>query len=89
MLNEGGKDKIGEDGEKIESAVKEMVGWIDSNPNADVEEYKTKKQEIAELCTPIISKLYQKNQAAPPPPPEATAPSTPTGESGPTIEELD
>ena len=90
VLTEEGKDKLGVDAEKIENSVKEMVGWIDSNPNADVEEYKTKKREIEELCTPIISKMYQQTQAGP----GASAPSsTPsmadTSGSGPKIEELD
>jgi len=91
MLNEEGKDKIGEDVEKIENTIKEIVGWIDSNPNADAEEYKTKKRDLEELCTPIISNLYQNKQAAgpPTPPPEATAHSNQPGESGPKIEELD
>ena len=64
VLTEEGKDKLGVDAEKIENSVKEMAGWIDSNPNADVEEYKTKKREIEELCTPIISKMYQQNVPA-------------------------
>jgi len=60
MLNGEGKDKLGADAEKIENVVKEITEWIDNNPNAGVEEYKTKKQEIEELCTPIISNLYQR-----------------------------
>ena len=92
MLTEEGKDKLGVDAEKIENGVKEMAGWIDSNPNADVEEYKTKKREIEELCTPIISKLYQQTQADPgaSAPGPAPTPSMPdTSGSGPKIEELD
>ena len=92
MLTEEGKDKLGVDAEKIENGVKEMAGWIDSNPNADVEEYKTKKREIEELCTPIISKMYQKTQAGPgeSAPGPAPTPSMPdTSGSGPKIEELD
>ena len=90
MLTEEGKDKLGVDAEKIENGVKEMAGWIDSNPNADVEEYKTKKREIEELCTPIISKMYQQTQADPgaSAPGPAPTPSMPDG-SGPKIEELD
>ena len=91
MLTEEGKDKLGVDAEKIENSVKEMAGWIDSNPNADVEEYKTKKREIEELCTPIISKMYQQTQADPGA--SAPSPSPPampnTSGSGPKIEELD
>jgi len=87
VLTEEGKDKLGVDAEKIENSVKEMVGWIDSNPNADVEEYKTKKREIEELCTPIISKLYQQQ-------PQAQAQAQPemptvTPDDGPKIEEVD
>ncbi len=87
MLNKEGKDKLGDEVEKIETALKETTEWIDSNPNAEVEEYKTKKQEIENICTPIISKLYQQQ-----PQPEAQpemAPPTATPDAGPKIEELD
>ncbi len=90
MLNEEGKNKLGAEAEKIENSIKEMVGWIDSNPNADVEEYKTKKREIEELCRPIISKLYQQKQAEPEASSPSPTPSMPdTSDSGPQIEELD
>ncbi len=90
MLTEEGKTKLGGDADTIENSVKDTEKWIASNPNADVEDYKTKKKEIEEWCTPLISKLYQKTPDGPPtPPPEATAPSTPPGGSGPKIEELD
>ncbi len=90
MLNEERKNKLGAEAEKIENSIKEMVGWIDSNPNADVEEYKTKKREIEELCRPIISKLYQQKQAEPEASSPSPTPSMPdTADSGPQIEELD
>ena len=89
MLNKEGKDKLGDEVEKIETALKETTEWIDSNPNAEVEEYKTKKQEIENICTPIISKLYQQ-QAQPEAQPETPTPTpTATPDDGPKIEELD
>jgi len=83
MLNKEGKDKLGDEVEKIETALKETTEWIDSNPNAEVEEYKTKKQQIENICTPIISKLYQTQPEAQPETP------TPTPDDDPKIEELD
>ena len=85
MLNEGGKDKLGDDAETLETALNEASTWVDANPNADVEEYKTKKGEIEGVCAPIISKLYQAGPGMP-----AGEPAEPaTSEKGPTIEELD
>ena len=83
MLNKEGKDKLGDEVEKIETVLKETTEWIDSNPNAEVEEYKTKKQEIENICTPIISKLYQQQAQ-----PETATPLATPGD-GPTIEEVD
>ena len=37
MLNEGGKDKLGDDVETIETALNETSKWIDTNPNAEIE----------------------------------------------------
>jgi len=82
MLNEGGKAKLGTDVETIETALNETSKWIDANPNAEIEEYKTKKGEIEGVCAPIISKLYQA-EAVPAP---ASASET---AAGPKIEELD
>merc|ERR1712203_594085 len=42
----------------VMDAVKEGQSWMDSNPEADVDEIKQKEQEIKDICTPIMSKYY-------------------------------
>merc|ERR1712176_419654 len=42
----------------VMDAVKEGQSWIDSNPEADVEEIKQKEQEIKDICAPTMSKYY-------------------------------
>ena len=76
MFNEGGKVKLGDDAENVETVLNETSKWIDANPNAEIEEYKTKKRDIEGVCAPIISKLYQNPEPSHQP-------------DGPKIEELD
>ncbi|CAL1273526.1 unnamed protein product [Larinioides sclopetarius] len=68
----GDKEKMGgklsdADKEKIEEALEEKIKWMESNPDADVEEFKTQKKEVEEIVTPIVSKLYGDGGAPPPP----------------------
>jgi len=44
---------------KIESAVKEAIDWLGEHEQADKEEFEKKREELEEICRPIISKLYQ------------------------------
>lgn len=65
------KEKLGakladEDKEKIEEAIDEKIKWLEDNPEADAEEYKTQKKELEEIVQPIIAKLYQ-GAGGPPP----------------------
>ncbi|XP_052790013.1 endoplasmic reticulum chaperone BiP-like [Mya arenaria] len=65
------KEKLGaklsdEDKETIETALDEKIKWLESNPEADTEEYKEQKKELDETVQPIISKLYQGAGGAPP-----------------------
>lgn len=58
------KDKLAtkiseEDKKKIEEIVEEKIKWLDSNPDASVEEMKKQKKELEEIVQPIVSKLYQ------------------------------
>ena len=55
------------DKETIETAVKEGIEWLDSNPEAEADEYKEQKKAIEEAVNPIISKLYGSEGGAPPP----------------------
>ncbi|OWF52590.1 78 kDa glucose-regulated protein-like [Mizuhopecten yessoensis] len=68
----GDKEKLGgklsdEDKTTIEEAVEEKIKWLDSNAEAEAEEFKAQKKELEEVVTPIMSKLYQGADGAPPP----------------------
>ena len=54
-----------DDKEQITAAVDEAIEWLDSNPDAETDEYRAKKKEVEEVANPIISKLYE--QAGQPP----------------------
>ncbi|EFJ49128.1 luminal binding protein Bip1 [Volvox carteri f. nagariensis] len=54
------KDKIDEDDkEKVLSAVKEALEWLDENSDADPEDYKEKLKEVEDVCNPIIAQIYK------------------------------
>merc|ERR1712083_847481 len=47
-----------EDKKKVQDAVKSTIDWVDANPNAEREEFESKKKEIEDLWRPIITKAY-------------------------------
>ena len=52
--------KISADDKKsIEKAVDDAMEWLDSNQLAEVDELEDKQKEIEQICSPIISKMYQ------------------------------
>merc|ERR1719229_1522856 len=54
MDDEKFKDLIGEeDRKKVQDAVKETIDWVDANPNAEREEFESKKKEIEDLWRPF------------------------------------
>jgi heat shock protein 5 len=56
------KDKISDDDkETIETAVNEVIEWLEDNPDAEKEDYDEKLQEIEAVCNPIVSEIYQAN----------------------------
>lgn len=71
----GDKEKLGgklsEDEKKtVEDAVNEKISWLDSNQDAESEEYASQKKALEEIVNPIVSKLYQQEGGAggaPPP----------------------
>ena len=65
------------DKEMIKGVVDSLTQWLETNPNASIEEYTQKKQELETKVAPIMRKLYE----------GASASSNPT--SGPTVEEVD
>jgi len=65
------KEKLGaklsdEDKEKIEAVIDEKVKWLESNAEADSEDFKQQKKEAEDIVQPIIAKLYQGAGGAPP-----------------------
>lgn len=74
-LQIGDKEKLGgklsdDDKTTIESAVDEVISWMDSNRDASSEELKERKKDLEGKVQPIISKLY----AGQPPPPGGEQP---------------
>jgi len=72
------KEKLGaklsaEEKETIENAVGEKIKWLESNANAEVEDFKAQKKEVEEIVNPIITKFYQ-NAGGPTPGGEAPTP---------------
>ena len=68
----GDKEKLGgklsdDDKSTIETAVDEKIKWLDSNPDASVDEMKEQKKALEEIVNPIISKIYQGAGGTPPP----------------------
>lgn len=64
------KDKLADklesdEKEKIETAVKEALEWLDDNQSAEKEEYEEKLKEVEAVCNPIITAVYQRSGGAP------------------------
>ncbi|CCD11770.1 unnamed protein product [Trypanosoma congolense IL3000] len=58
------KDKLGgklsaDDKAAVEAAVKEAIRFLDENPNAEKEEYKTALDTMQSVTNPIVQKAYQ------------------------------
>lgn len=59
-----GEKMDAEDKEQVSDALKDGQSWLDSNPEADAEEIKEKRQEVEGVCAPIISKYYNEARGA-------------------------
>ena len=62
----GDKDKLADkidsdDKEKVESALKEALEWLDDNQNAEKEDFDEKLKEVEEVCNPVIKQVYEKS----------------------------
>lgn len=51
----------------MEEAIEEKIKWLESNQDADTQDYKKQKKELEDIVQPIIAKLYQGAGGAPPP----------------------
>jgi len=47
-----------EDKDTIKEACEEATGWVSENPDAELEDYKEKLQELNEIIQPIVQDLY-------------------------------
>jgi len=57
------KDKFSEsERQSLEGACDSALKWIESNSEADVEDFNRKQKEIEDLFNPIISRVYQQGQ---------------------------
>ncbi|KAH7863618.1 hypothetical protein Vadar_019941 [Vaccinium darrowii] len=64
------KDKLADklesdEKDKIETAVKEALEWLDDNQSAEKEDYDEKLKEVEAVCNPIITAVYQRSGGAP------------------------
>ncbi len=64
------KDKLADklesdEKEKIDTAVKEALEWLDDNQSAEKEDYDEKLKEVEAVCNPIITAVYQRSGGAP------------------------
>jgi len=54
------KDKFTEeDKTKIEAKVDECVKFVESNPNAEAEEFVTRQKQLEDLFNPIMTEIYK------------------------------
>ena len=60
-------DKLStEEKETIQSSIKEHQEWLNSNPEAEKEDYETHLKDLQKTCDPIVAKIY-KQQGGPAP----------------------
>merc|ERR1711957_139288 len=54
------KEKIDEaDATTIRDKFDEIIKWLETNDNAEAEEFEEKKKEMEAITNPIMTKLYQ------------------------------
>jgi len=60
------KDKIpSEDKDKLNTAVQDVISWLESHQDESKETYEGKMKEVEGICNPIITKMYQAAGGAP------------------------
>ncbi|KAK3418591.1 hypothetical protein EUGRSUZ_H04513 [Eucalyptus grandis] len=66
----GDKDKLADkidadDKEKIDSALREALEWLDENQDtAEKEDFDEKLKEVEAVCTPVIKQVYEKSDGS-------------------------
>jgi len=43
---------------KVEKMIQNITDWLESNPNAELEEFEAKKKELEQVWKPIITNIY-------------------------------
>lgn len=87
------KSKISDgDRKTIADKCNEVIHWLDSNQQAEKDEYEHKQKDLESVCNPIITKMYQATGGAGGMPggfPRGGAGAGAAPAGGPTIEEVD
>ena len=74
------KEKLGEDDRKtIEDKVNETISWLETNSNAEMNEFDDKRKDLEDVCGPIMNSMNTNGDGAVPVAPD----------NGPTVEEVD
>jgi len=47
----------------LESAINEMISWLDANQTATTEEFEGRQKELEAVASPIMMKIYQQGGA--------------------------
>jgi L1 cell adhesion molecule like protein len=96
MSEEKVADKLdASDKEALNKKIDESIKWLESNGNAEVEEFEAKQKELEGVAMPIMTKLYQSGGAPGGMPdmgggmPGGGPPPSGGGAGGPHIEEVD
>lgn len=53
-----------DDKETITEALEETQGWLDSNPEADAEDYEEQLKDLQAICDPIVAEQYEQQGGA-------------------------
>jgi molecular chaperone DnaK (HSP70) len=100
MVAESLKSKLMEEDRKtITDTVTEALSWVESNPVGENDKavYEAKRAEVEAVISPLLSKAYQQAGAATSgegqrgsgvPPGSSDGPDRGSGDSGPTVEEV-
>merc|ERR1719219_1496734 len=86
------KSKLSEEElRSTQAKLEEALQWLDSNQLAEKEEFVDKQKEVEEMTRPIIAKIYQQGQGGGQEPGQSWGEQqrSSTGQSGPTIEEVE
>jgi L1 cell adhesion molecule like protein len=78
--NEGNANSDEQQKQKLLQHVSDTISWVDNNPNAALEEYQAKLQELQAVCAPILMQSNTNGTGS-----DATA----NAGMGPTIDDLD